>query len=183
MVRHGAAWSCPSQLHHAPGHDLPGWGHPVLSGDVGRKFLEVLIRLAATNYRKRPAVFAWAKAKAEDVHRRNIERISGFPAERTDILIDEALLERHLRGDAGKGDLELSLEVFCGDRAEMAALAASSADRLEYLLERAKRRDAAVQEQEGSACGERNPGPEPDRGPAPIERRAHPPSLSGRPIG
>jgi hypothetical protein len=120
------------------GRRMPGRQHPVLSGDVGRKFLKVLVRLAATNYCDRPNVFAWAKAKAEDVHRRNIERISGFPAERTDILIDEALLERHLRGDAGKGDLQLSQNVLAGDRAEMAALAAPRVDRLEYLLERAK---------------------------------------------
>jgi hypothetical protein len=75
---------------------------------------------------------------AEDVHRRRIRRRAALPAERTGILIDEALLERHLRGDSGRGDLKRSQAVLCGERAELAALAAPRIVRLEYLLERAK---------------------------------------------
>jgi hypothetical protein len=113
-------------------------GYSMLSGRAGRKFLKVLIRLAATQYARSPATFSWAKVTAEDVHRRRIRRRAALPAERTGILIDEALLERHLRGDSGRGDLKRSQAVLCGERAELAALAAPRIVRLEYLLERAK---------------------------------------------
>lgn len=113
-------------------------GYSIVSGRAGRKFLKALIRLAATHFRKAPLTFSWAKVTAEDVHRRRIRRRAALPAERTGILIDEALLERHLRGDSGRGDLEQSQAVLCGERAELAALAAPRMVRLEYLLERAK---------------------------------------------
>ena len=48
-------------------------------------------------------VFNWAKTKAEIVHRYNLRRLSVYPSERTATVIDEALLERHIRGNAGPG--------------------------------------------------------------------------------
>ena len=135
--RDGEAWRVFFEVNETD-RLVPSVEHPVLSGDVGRKALKSLIRLAASNYLEDSDIFGCAKVMAEDIHRRNIERLSGFPAERTDILIDEALLERHLRGDDGRGDVKLSYAILSGDRAEMAALAAPRVDRLEYLLERAK---------------------------------------------
>jgi hypothetical protein len=120
------------------GHLYTSTGHSILSGRPGRKFLKALIRLAATHFTTSPFIYSWAKVKAEDVHRRRIRRRAALPAERTGILIDEALLERHLRGDAGQGDLQRSQGVLCGERTELAALAAPRIVRLEYLMERVK---------------------------------------------
>jgi hypothetical protein len=112
--------------------------------------------LAATHFTTSPFIYSWAKVKAEDVHRRRIRRRAALPAERTGILIDEALLERHLRGDAGQGDLQRSQRVLCGERTELAALAAPRIVRLEYLMERVKAAMllAKVPETDGKAAGE-----------------------------
>ena len=112
---------------------------PLLTGASGRRWLRSLLRRAvAARSEDDIDTFVWVKIQAELVHRANLRRLSAYPSERTATLIDEALLERHIRGSAGAGNPEQSYKVLLNDRNGIVALGAPARIRLEHALERAR---------------------------------------------
>ena len=112
---------------------------PLLSGTSGRHWLAALLAFAARSRdENNPKAFEWAKRRAEDVHRHNLRRLGVFPFERAGAVIDEAMLERQVRGAGGAGDLESAHKVIEGAYANALDTSASATIRLEFGLERAR---------------------------------------------
>lgn len=112
---------------------------PLLSGMSGRRWLAALLSHAGRCRREEDtAGFNWAKARAELVHRHNLRRLGVFAIERAGVVVDEAALERQVRGMSGAGNLALARKVIEDAYDNALEASAPTTVRLEFALERAR---------------------------------------------
>lgn len=126
-------------LADAIGSAAPDAAFPLLSGMSGRRWLAALLAHAG---RCREAgdieAFNLVKARAESVHRANLRRLGVFATERAGVVVDEAALERQVRGAGGAGDLRRAHHVVEDAYANALEASAPATVRLEFALERAR---------------------------------------------